>query len=360
MTSLKRVAFTLFIFLFISTLVLSAADKPKNIIYLIGDGMGVTQVSATLFEKSPLNFERFKVMGLHRTSSLDDEVTDSAAAGTALATGQKTNNGMLGMAPDGRNFKNLMEYAREKGKATGLVVTVILPHATPAAFSAHTESRKNYNDIALQQATAGFDVLIGGGLTNFYPQSFPKSRRKDDIHVIDILRSQMPVVFKFKHLEKVKGPKFTAILDKGHLPLASKRNYTLGQLTEKALEALSQKEEGFVLMVEGSQIDICGHRNDSDGIIGETLDFDGAIGVALDFAERDGNTLVIVTADHETSGIALHKKSFKNGKVKTPNFATDDHTAAMVPIFTYGPSAENFGGIHGIDEVGQKLIDLVK
>jgi alkaline phosphatase len=360
MTSFKRVAFALFIFLFAVTFVLGAAEKPKNIIYLIGDGMGVTQVSAALFEKAPLNFERFKIMGLHRTSSLDALVTDSAAAGTALATGEKTNNGMLGMTPDGRSLKNLMEYAREKGKATGLVVTVILPHATPAAFSSHTESRKNYNEIALQQATAGFDVLIGGGLTNFYPQSFPNSRRKDDIHVLDILRSQMPVVFKFKHLELIKGPKFAAILENGYLPLASKRSYTLGQLTEKALEALSQKEEGFVLMVEGSQIDICGHRNDSDGIIGETLDFDTAIGAALDFAERDGNTLVIVTADHETSGIALHNKAFKNGKVKTPSFATDDHTGAMVPIFTYGPSAESFGGIHTIDAVGQKLIDLVK
>ena len=311
MSNLKRTSLLL-VFLFISSFILNAAEvKPKNIIYLIGDGMGVTQVTAALFEKAPLNFERFKIMGLHQTSSLDNEITDSAAAGTALATGVRTNNQMLGMTPDGRHVKNLMEYARDSNKATGLVVTVILPHATPAAFSAHTESRKNYNDIALQQATGGFDVLIGGGLTNFYPQSFPNSWRKDDIHLINILRSQMPVVFKVEHLKNIKTPKFAAFLANGHLPLASKRDYTLGQLTEKAIEALNQREEGFVLMVEGSQIDICGHRNDSDGIIGETLDFDTAIKVALDFAEKDGNTLVVVTADHETSGIALHNKTFK-------------------------------------------------
>lgn len=335
--------------------------KPKNIIYLIGDGMGIAQITAARFEKGPLNFERFKVVGLHMTSSNDNEVTDSAAAGTALATGHLTNNGVVGLTPDGKPVKNLMEYAREKGKATGMVVTATLSHATPAAFSSHVKSRYHYDDIALQQAKAGFQVMVGGGSSNLYPKSFSGSRRRDEVHVLDIMRNAMPVVFKFEHLEKIKGDRFSAIFAKGHMPLASERNYSLGQLVEKAIETLNKRETGFVLMVEGSQIDLRGHANDSEGIISETLDFDTAIKSALDFAECDGNTLVIVTADHETSGMALdNKKTFKNGKVVSPHFASDDHTAAMVPVFAYGPGAQVFGGVYKINELGKKVIDFVR
>ncbi|MDD3002004.1 MAG: alkaline phosphatase [Candidatus Riflebacteria bacterium] len=335
--------------------------QPKNIIYLIGDGMGVAQITAARFEKGPLNFERFKILGLHMTSSNNNEVTDSAAAGTALATGHLTNNGVVGLSPDGEPVKNLMEYAREKGKATGIVVTATLAHATPAAFSSHVKSRYHYDDIALQQAKAGFDVMVGGGSSNLYPKSFPGSRRRDEVHVLDIMRNAMPVVFKFEHLEKVRGNRFSAIFSKGHMPLASERNFTLGQLVEKAIETLNKKKDGFVLMVEGSQIDLRGHANDSKGIISETLDFDTAIKAALDFAERDGNTLVVVTADHETSGLALdNKKTFKNGKVVAPHFASDDHTASMVPVFAYGPGAEIFGGVYKINELGKKVIDFVR
>lgn len=335
--------------------------KPRNIIFLIGDGMGIAHITAARIEHGPLNLERFKIMGLHMTGSANDYVTDSAAAGTALATGFKTNNDVVGQSPDGKPLKNLMEYAREAGKATGVTVTSILPHATPAAFSAHHIARYHYDIITEQQANSGLDVMIGGGLTNYYPQTTPGSRRKDDKHILNLLRKKMPVVLSIETLRKIKAPKqLTAILSSGHLPPAIKRDYTLGELTGKALECLTHNEKGFVLMVEGSQIDLASHDNDMPRIIGEVKDFDTAVKTSLDFAEKDGNTLVVVTADHETGGITLPMKTIEKDKIVKPTFSSDNHTAAMVPVFAYGPGAENFAGIQAIDDVGRKLIELVK
>ncbi|HMM60200.1 MAG TPA: alkaline phosphatase, partial [Candidatus Rifleibacterium sp.] len=327
----------------------------------VGDGMGVAHITAARIENGPLNLERFKIMGLHMTGSANDYVTDSAAAGTALATGFKTNNDVVGQSPDGKPLKNLMEYAREAGKATGVTVTSILPHATPAAFSAHHIARYHYDTITEQQANSGLDVMIGGGLSNYYPKTTPGSRRKDDKHILNLLREKMPVVLSIATLRKIKAPKqLTAILSAGHLPPAIKRDYTLGELTAKALECLTQNEKGFALMVEGSQIDLASHDNDMPRLIGEVKDFDTAVKTSLDFAEKDGSTLVVVTADHETGGITLPMKTIENDKIVKPTFSSDNHTAVMVPVFAYGPGAEKFAGIQAIDDVGRKLIELVK
>ncbi len=351
----------LFLLLFSVTVFAQGDLKPRNIIFLIGDGMGVGHITAARIEKGPLHLERFKVMGMHMTASANDPVTDSAAAGTTLATGFKTNNDMVGQTPDGTPLKNIMEYAREAGKATGIAVTSILPHATPAAFSAHHVARYHYDEITEKQVNSGLDVMIGGGLSNYYPKSTPGSRRKDEKHVLNMLREKMPVVLNIETLRKIKAPaKLAAILASGHLPPASKRNYTLGELTNKAIECLGHNKNGFVLMVEGSQIDLAAHDNDMPRIIEEVIDFDTAVKTSLDFAEADGNTLVVVTADHETGGITFPMKTIENGRIVKPTFSTDNHTALMVPIFAFGPGAEKFAGMQDIADVGTKIIELVK
>ncbi len=362
--SFRSKHFRLFIVLFLAiTAIVSAQSdaRPKNIIFLIGDGMGVAHVTAAKIAKGSLDMERCKIMGMHMTASADNPVTDSAAAGTALATGFKTNNDVVGLCPEGRPLKNLMEYAQESGKATGITVTVILPHATPAAFFAHHKARYHYDIIVDQMLNSNLDVMIGGGWTYFYPKTFTGSRRKDDRNIIHELRKKMPVVTTYEALMQAERIRqITAILDGGHLPHASKRTYTLGNLTDKAISLLNQNEKGFVLMVEGSQIDLASHDNDMDRVLAETLDFDTAAKSALDFAEKDGNTLVVITADHETGGLSFPMKSIEGNKIVKANFASDNHTAAMVPVFAFGPGAEKFSGIYDITHVGKTLIELVK
>jgi alkaline phosphatase len=348
--------------LLISTSIFAQGDsRPKNVIFLIGDGMGPAHITATRIEKGHLNLERFKIMGMHMTSSANDPVTDSAAAGTALATGYKTNNDVVGQSPEGKPFKNLMEYAREAGKTTGIAVTSILPHATPAAFSAHHKARYHYDIITEQQVDSGLDIMIGGGLSNYYPKSVAGSRRKDEKHVLNLLRKKMPVILNIATLRKIKDlPQMAVILSPGHLPEAAKRDYTLGELTEKAINCLKHDPDGFVLMVEGSQIDLAAHANDMPRVISEVTDFDTAVKTSLDYAQADGNTLVVVTADHETGGITFPMKTIENNRIVKPTFSTDNHTALMVPVFAYGPGAEAFAGIQDITDVGRKLIEMVK
>ena len=358
----KYYRFWVIFFLIITTIASAQSGaRPRNIIFLIGDGMGVAHITAAKIVNGSLNMERFKIMGMHVTGSANDPVTDSAAAATALATGYKTNNDVVGLCPDGKPLKNLMEYARECGKATGVAVTSILPHATPAAFSAHHQARYHYDIISAQQINSGLDVMIGGGWENFYPQSFTGSRRKDDRNLMLELRKKMPVVTTYEALTEVgKIRQLSAILSGGHLPHASKRNYTLGNLTDKAIEILNLNEKGFVLMVEGSQIDLAAHDADMERVLAETIDFDSAVKSALDFAEADGNTLVVVTSDHETGGLSFPMKSIENAKIVKPVFSSDNHTAVMVPVFAFGPGAEKFGGMCDITHVGKTLIELVK
>jgi alkaline phosphatase len=334
--------------------------KPRNIIMMIGDGMGIAHITATEFEHRELNLRRFKKLGLQTTTSASDFVTDSAAAGTVLATGVKTKNGAIGQDVDGNPLKNVVEYAEEAGKKTGLVVTSSINHATPAAFSTHVESRHHYNDIIEQQVNSDIDVMIGGGFSNLIPQFMPGSRRKDDKNLLFALRRKMPVIQTIEGFRHLGTPdQLAAILDYSHLPRASKRDYTLGELTSKAIEILDQGDNGFFLMIEGSQIDLAAHKNDYAEILSETLDFDTAIKAAMDFAERDGNTLLIVTADHETGGLTLTGGDLTTKKVK-PHFASDYHSAGMVGVFSYGPGSDNFIGIFDNTHIGKTLIELVK
>jgi alkaline phosphatase len=336
-------------------------DVPRSVILFIGDGMGVSDVTAGKIAGGSLNLERFKVMGLVTTYSQDALVTDSAAAATALATGYKTYNGAISVSPEKKPLKTLFEYAEEEGKTTGLVVCCAVTHATPAAFVAHVDDRGKYDAIAEQIAESGVDVLFGGGLGYFIPKSAEGGNRGDEKDLMPILEGRMKVVLTPEEFAALDGTAPAAGLFAGnHPPRAGERAPGLADLTEKAIEILSKNERGFCLMVEGSQIDWAGHNNDQNYLIAEMLGFDGAVGVGLDFAERDGRTLVLVTADHETGGFAVHDGSVVERTVTESGFTTKGHTACMVPLFAYGPGSSAFGGISDNTDVGRMMIEYVR
>lgn len=316
-------------------------DKtPKNIILLIGDGMGLPQVYAAMSaSRDNLNMTRMPNTAIVKTLSADNYITDSAAAGTALACGVKTNNGMVGMSPDKSPLKSILHIAEDHGLATGIAVSCDVTHATPAAFIASVESRKMAQDIALQYLDSGVDVFIGGGRENF-------NERADSLNLIDsLLFRNYKVVNSIPAMMEVTSGKLAGILYPAHPPKYSEgRGDMLSIATSKALELLVQNQKGFFLMVEGSQIDWAGHDNDIKYMLDETLDFDMAVGVALDFAEKNGETLVIVTADHETGGFTNLGGNFLTGEADG-KYSTDNHSGTPVPVFTYGPGSSHFEGI---------------
>ncbi|MEE9496986.1 MAG: alkaline phosphatase [Desulfobacterales bacterium] len=329
---------------------------PKNIIIYIGDGMGVAHITAGKIARGRLNLERFAVTGMVTTHSENELITESAAAATALATGHKTYNRAVSVSADKKPLKTLFEFAEELGKSTGVVVTSSVTHATPAAFFAHVEDRRQHADIAEQILNSGLDVLIGGGWTYFIPQSNEGSRRQDNKNLLKSLETRMPVVLSYEKLPG-QGKKLAALLAPDGLPKSADRDYSLAELTQEAMRILSKNRKGFILMVEGSQIDWAVHDQDLEAIIAEMIDFDGAVGTGLDFAQKHGNTLILVTADHETGGFAVHDGSMKAKQVTSSGFTTSGHTASMVPIFAYGPGSRNFSGIQDNTRVGRNLIE---
>ncbi len=337
---------------------LVAADaKPKNVILFIGDGMGVSQLSAARVLVGRLQVEDFAVVGLMATHAHDQFVTDSAAAGTALATGVKTYNGAISVGPDKQPRKTVLEWAEESGRSTGLVSTCSLTHATPAAFAAHVDSRKKDAEIAADIAASGVDVLFGGGWAYFAPASAEGSKRKDDADPLAALAARMPVVRTAEEFAALGTVDAAAgfFADK-HPGKAAERQPDLATLTAKALAILARDADGFFLMVEGSQIDWAGHNNDLDYLSGELRDFDAAVGVGMDFARERDDTLVIVTADHETGGFALHKGDVADNTVGEAGWTSKKHTAALVPVFAHGPGSAVFAGIYENTDIGKRLI----
>lgn len=336
-------------------------ETPVNIILFIGDGMGIAHVTAAKITQGSLHLERLRTGGFVMTNAESQLVTDSAASGTAMATGHKTYNGAISVSSRGEPLKTVLEYAEEGGRSTGLVVTCSITHATPAVFAAHVANRNMDGEIAAQMAASGVDVLIGGGWAYFVPQEREGSRRRDDRNLLDELSARMDVVLsvdEFRALGDVE--RLAAFFAPRHPPGVEKRAISLAELTAKAIGTLARDDDGFFLMVEGSQIDWAGHDNDSDGIIAEMFDFDEAVGVGMDFAERDGGTLVIVTSDHETGGFAVHAGSIADSTVTESGFTSGDHTAEMVPLFAFGPGSEAFGGILDNTDIGRIMIEFMR
>lgn len=328
------------------------SSKPKNVILLIGDGMGVSQIYAAMsVVEKPLNFERFKIIGFHKTYSANDYITDSGAGGTALATGYKTNNKHIATDSLGIPLKTVLEYAEDNQLATGLVSTSAITHATPAAFIAHETSRYNYEGIALDFLDVDIDLFIGGGKKNFID-------REDQLNLIDSLKkNNYQIIDGVENFNTDIQGKFAVFTAYEHNPkILNGRGNMLPLSTQKAIQVLNKNEKGFFLMVEGSQIDWGGHDNDIDYVTTELIDFDNAIAKALEFAEKDGETLVIVTADHETGGLSLIDGDLKTHTIQA-KFSTDDHSGVMVPVFAYGPGAESFMGIYQNTDVFVKMMN---
>ncbi|MBN2417513.1 alkaline phosphatase [bacterium] len=334
---------------------------PLNVILLIGDGMGVAQLTAGKTVKGTISMERFPVAGLVTTHAAGSYITDSAASGTALATGHKTDNGVIGMAPDHMVLKNVTEYAEESGCATGLVATSAITHVTPACFAAHVPERHMYAEVAEDLCESGVDVLFGGGYGYFLPSSHPQSLRTDDRNLMKSLAGTHRLIYTPAGLDSLADcERVAGLFYQGHPPAVHERNTTLSALTEAALSVLSRSRRGFFLMVEGSQIDWSGHDNDSQGIIDEFIDFDDAVGTAADWALARGNTLVIVVADHETGGYTLLNGSIEERTVTEVSFSTSYHTGSMVPLFALGPGASRFSGILDNTDIGSRLIELFR
>ncbi|MEM9987191.1 MAG: alkaline phosphatase, partial [Bacteroidota bacterium] len=282
--------------------------KPRNIVLMIGDGMGIGQITAGMYSnRNRLNLERCPVVGLIKTTSGDDLITDSAAGATAFATGRKTYNGAIGVDMDTIPHPTVLELCESQGLATGLIATSEIIHATPACFIAHEYNRLRYENIAADFLDVEVDLMIGGGYKYF-------SNRRDSRDLIAELEEKGYFV-KNGHpsLRRLEVP---PSLNLAYFTAETKpdrkvegRNY-LPDAATFALDFLkSRGSKGFFLMVEGSQIDWGGHENNPEYIITEMLDFDQTLGEVLDFAEEDGETLVIITADHETGGFAINRGS---------------------------------------------------
>ena len=329
------------------------AKRPKNIIFLIGDGMGAAHVSAHIYWMGvgKTIFEKFPVLGFHKSHAYDYRVTDSAAGATAFACGQKTTLGAIGvLPPDDRPCPTILEDLDRLGYATGMVTTCTATHATPACFISHRELRAFTEDIALDYLRTPFDCLIAGGENLF-------NLRPDKINLLDSLRARGYVVrqgISFKNLPLDGSKPFVNFTHEMEPPTASAGRGYLPPATRLACNFLQKRsKKGFFLMVEGSQIDWASHTNDRDWLRAEMADFDKTVRAALEFAASNGETLVVVTGDHECGGLALTQTELR--KQFQPTFSTKVHTATMIPVYAYGPQAELFSGIYENTEIYFKM-----
>ena len=367
-------------------------QKPQNVIYLIGDGMGFGAVSSLLLSmEEETGFEKAPVIGLSETCSANNYVTDSPAGGTALATGTRTCNGFLGVGPDSVQLESLLKKAQKMGKKTGIVVNTTLTEATPGAFYAGVTSRKESYKIAEQFTESGVNVAIGAGLSAFI-------NRPDSVDMTAVLIEKgYNVYLDWKSVLETKSDKFVGILDMGDVHRRNKKSTTTASAAEgqevclaaqlaategnadttrfsepteylhkactKALSVLEKDApQGFFLMVESAIIDGYGHNNDSEGMIEEMKELDQTLKTLIAYVDKHPNTLLVVTADHETGGTGI---AYKSHEVNQPeglhlNFSTKGHTGTVVPIFAYGAGAENFRGIFQNRELPGIIEGLIK
>ena len=317
-------------------------EKPKSIILFIGDGMGVSQLTAAIMNKVGSNFMRFTNGGLVLTSSSNSWITDSAASATAISTGVNTYNKAIGVDDDQNNLKLLVDYASEMGKSFGLIATSSITHATPAAFYSHNASRYEEYDIALQLSESEVDVIIGGGKSFFLPES-ENGKRKDKRNLLDEMKSKnFTVVSDMEDLVSLdieRTDKVIALLSSEAMGSAKNLSHRLADMTTAAIQILKKNKKGFFLLVEGSQIDWDAHDNDPENMLFELEDFNGAIGVALDYAETSDGVLIIVTADHETGGLTLLEGGHGSNGFKE-NWSTHGHSGSSTPLLATGAGSE--------------------
>ena len=331
-----------------------SGKKVKNVIFMIGDGMGLEQLStAWIVNNRHLNItDNFSNIGLQWTYSASKLVTDSAAAGTALATGSKTRNGAIAVNVDNEPLETLTEYAQSKGKKTGTSVVCRVCDATPAVFSTHYETRDSLYNITAQFVDSNLDFLFGGGLK--WWENRPDGR---DL-TAEIEAKGYTFVKDIESLKAVENGPVIALTAHTELPPALDRGTEHQESVKKALELLDNKK-GFFLMIEGSCIDDWCHANKVGYAVEEILDFDRTVGTVLEWAAQDGETLVIVTADHSTGAMTLCGGKVDEQSVAV-NFANTGHNGVALPVYAWGPHAEDFVGIYENAELSQRIKALIK
>ena len=389
---MKKILLTTMALVMLLSSCTSTCDKPTNVIYLIGDGMGFGAVSSLLLTSDEqTGFEMAPVIGLNETCSANNYVTDSPAGGTALATGTRTCNGFLGVGPDSLQLTSILKKAQKMGKKTGIVVNTTLTEATPGAFYAGVTSRKDSYTIAKQFTESGVDIAIGAGLTAFI-------NRPDSIDLTAVLIDKgYDVYLNWKQVLNTQSEKFVGILqmsdvhrrnkpstktasaaDGAEVCLAAQLAATeadsdttrfsepdmyLAKACIKTLEQLEKNApKGFFLMVESAIIDGYGHNNDAEGMVEEMHEFDRTLKALIAYVNKHPNTLLVVTADHETGGTCV---SYKSHPVNQPegmqlSFNTKGHSGTVVPIFAYGAGAENFAGIFKNKNIPGIIEELIK
>lgn len=328
--------------------------KVKNVILMIGDGMSLMHVyTAWAANRGKLWLENAQATGLSKTWAVKKLVTDSGSGGTSLATGVKTVYHAVGVDPEGKPLTSLVDVAKELGKDAGMAVTCRLWDATPCDFCCHNIDRDKEEELVGDYPTSGVDFVFGGGAQKF-------TNRKDGRDIFKELQK------KGYHVSRTlddffaydKNSRIFAVPYDKDTPLPDERGDLLARASMKGISLMNQNKNGFFMMIEGSQLDDYGHFNQLDLLMKETLDFDQTVGEVMKWAAKDGETLVVVTADHETGGLTLVNGNKDEGRVECC-FSTKDHTGAMVPVYAFGPGAENFTGIFENTDVFKKIKKLM-
>ena len=325
---------------------------PTNVILIVGDGMGVPQVYASVVAERGNNsaFLRFPYSGFSRTYSRNKYRTDSAAGGTALTTGHKVDNYHVNWAPDSSRYNTIFDDAKAAGMSTGFVVTSSVLDATPASTYGHVPYRKMFDTLSLQMAQCQHSVMIGGGRKYFLP-----ANRKDGLAPLDTLAKRgYTVVGTLDSMTRYSGDRMVALLYEDKPQASPSRGDMLTQGAKKAIAMLSRNPKGFALMIEGSQIDWACHNNDTAYLRAELADFEQMLHAVIDYAQADGHTLVVVTADHETGGVTLPDGDIEKGQNEV-KFLWGSHTGCMVPVFALGPGSQYFSGIQENIDIAEKI-----
>ena len=328
--------------------------KVKNVILMIGDGMSLMHVyTAWAANRGKLWLENAQATGLSKTWAVKKLVTDSGSGGTSLATGVKTVYHAVGVDPEGKPLTSLVDVAKELGKDAGMAVTCRLWDATPCDFCCHNIDRDKEEELVGDYPTSGVDFVFGGGAQKF-------TNRKDGRDIFKELQK------KGYHVSRTlddffaydKNSRIFAVPYDKDTPLPDERGDLLARASMKGISLMNQNKNGFFMMIEGSQLDDYGHFNQLDLLMKETLDFDQTVGEVMKWAAKDGETLVVVTADHETGGLTLVNGNKDEGRVECC-FSTKDHSGTMVPVYAFGPGAENFTGIFENTDVFKKIKKLM-
>jgi len=330
------------------------ASKVKNVILLIGDGMGLAQIYAGYTANhGRLNLLQMLNIGFSKNTASDSYITDSAAGATAMASGQKTNNRYIGVDATGVKHPAIPDLVQRYGMESALISAGDITDATPAAFYGHQQERSLEDAIAADFVNSPVSIMIGGGIAHF-----DRTRNNTPSPATLLQQKGYTIHRNFAAIDTLQGRKWLLLDDAAVVPVLSGRGNFLTRSLQKTIQTLQSNRNGFFIMAEGAQIDAGGHAKNVPYAVSEMVDFDEAIGAAMQFADSNGETLVIVTADHETGGLSLLGGNISKGEVNG-HFSTDDHTAIMIPVFAYGPHSMDFRGVYENTALFDKIMKIL-